>query len=37
MTKPSSDERMDNFDDFLTAAQETNTFEKKRNKMPLAV
>jgi hypothetical protein len=27
MTKLSSDMRMDNFDDFLTAAQETNAFE----------
>jgi hypothetical protein len=27
-TKPSSNERMNDFDDFLIAAQETNTFEK---------
>jgi hypothetical protein len=34
MTKPSSNERMDNFDDFLTAAQETNTFEKSETRCP---
>jgi hypothetical protein len=33
-TRHSSGERMDNFDDFLTAAQETNTFEKAKQDAP---
>jgi hypothetical protein len=34
MTKPSSDTPMDDFDDFLTAAQETNAFETAKQDAP---
>ena len=33
-TKPSSDTPMDDFDDFLTAAQETNAFETAKQDAP---
>jgi hypothetical protein len=34
MTKPSSDTPIDSFDDFLTAAQETNSFETAKQDAP---
>jgi hypothetical protein len=32
MTKPSSDERMDDFDDFLAAAPKTSAFVKSKTR-----